>query len=423
MKIWTDKRYPIILSCANCLAPWVEREVREMGYRPIDVTDNVVVVEGGLRDVFRLNLQLRTAHRVLVPLLRTTCRHVRELYDLVTTIDWENLLDPDGYFSVASVVHNDTVRDTRLPSLITKDAIADRMRAKCGRRPDSGSDYDAGAAVFVHWEEQRAIIYLDTSGSPLSKRGYRKIPGSAPMQETLAAACIDAMKWNRKTPFISPMCGSGTPAIEAALAAIGRAPGSLRSHFAFMSLKGYKQIIPNEKAPRVAPRHRFGVSPEQIWKDMLLESAEKEKKSIPPIIATDISPEAVENAQINAHAAGVHNLIQFKACDFADTPIPDHFVPDLTPEEKKEYPYKGCVFFNPEYGIRLGNPVELASVYERIGNFMSEKCKGYVGGLITGSPELSKMVNLFYITRIPFYNGPIDCRLFIFPNCEIKGAK
>ena len=297
------------------------------------------------------------------------------------------------------------------------------MRAKCGRRPDSGSDYDAGAAVFVHWEDQRAIIYLDTSGSPLSKRGYRKIPGSAPMQETLAAACIDAMKWNRKTPFISPMCGSGTPAIEAALAAIGRAPGSLRSHFAFMSLKGYKQIIPNEKAPRVAPRHRFGVSPEQIWKDMLLESAEKEKKNIPPIIATDISPEAVENAQINAHAAGVHNLIQFKACDFADTPIPDHFVPDFTPEEEKKYPYKGCVFFNPEYGIRLGNPVELASVYERIGNFMSEKCKGYVGGLITGSPELSKMVNLYYITRIPFYNGPIDCRLFIFPNCEIKGAK
>ena len=423
MKIWTDKRYPIILSCANCLAPWVEREVREMGYRPIDVTDNVVVVEGGLRDVFRLNLQLRTAHRVLVPLLRTTCRHVRELYDLVTTIDWENLLDPDGYFSVASVVHNDTVRDTRLPSLITKDAIADRMRAKCGRRPDSGSDYDAGAAVFVHWEDQRAIIYLDTSGSPLSKRGYRKIPGSAPMQETLAAACIDAMKWNRKTPFISPMCGSGTPAIEAALAAIGRAPGSLRSHFAFMSLKGYKQIIPNEKAPRVAPRHRFGVSPEQIWKDMLLESAEKEKKSIPPIIATDISPEAIENAQANAHAAGVHKFIQFKACDFAETPIPDTFTPDLTPEEHKKYPYKGCVFFNPEYGIRLGDPVELAGVYERIGTFMNEKCKGYVGGLITGSPELSKMVNLYYITRIPFYNGPIDCRLFIFPNCEIKGAK
>ena len=101
MKIWTDKEYPIIISCAKCLAPWVEKEVIELGYRPIDVTDNVVVVKGAIRDVFKLNLRLRTAHRVLVPLLRATCRHVRELYNLVSSIDWENLLDADGYFSVS----------------------------------------------------------------------------------------------------------------------------------------------------------------------------------------------------------------------------------------------------------------------------------------------------------------------------------
>ena len=421
MRIWTDRRYPIILSCAKCLAPWVEREVKELGYRPIDITDNVVVVEGNMRDVFRLNLRLRTAHRVLVPLLRDTCRHVRELYSLVRSIDWENLLEADGYFSVSSIVHNDTVRDTRLPSLVTKDAIADRMREKCGRRPDSGADYDAGAAVFVHWDRNRVIIYLDTSGSPLSKRGYRKIPGSAPMQETLAAACIDALKWNRATPFISPMCGSGTPAIEAALAAINRAPGSLRSHFAFMSIKGYNQIIEGEKAPRSAPRQRFGATPEQIWKDMVLEAAEQERTTdLPPIIATDISPEAVQNAQINAHAAGVSQHIQFVACDFGETPIPQWDGPGMPAMDKT---YKGCVFFNPEYGIRLGDPAELVPIYERIGTFMNEKCSGYVGGLITGNPELSKMVNLFYITRIPFYNGPIDCRLFVYPGCELKGAK
>ena len=414
MKIWTDKKYPIILSCAKCLAPWVEKEVTELGYRPIDIQDNVVVVEGNMRDVFKLNLRLRTAHRVLVPLLRVRCRHVRELYDQVASIDWENLLDPDGYVSVSSVVHNNSVRDTRLPSLVTKDAIVDRMRLKCNRRPDSGADNDRGAAVFLHWEDQRVIIYLDTSGTPLSKRGYRKIPGSAPMQETLAAACIDAMKWDRKTPFISPMCGSGTPAIEAALAAIGRAPGSLRSHFAFMSLKGYQQIIPNEKAPRIAPRQRFGATPEQIWKEMLLEAAEQENTSnLPPIIATDISPEAVANAQMNAHAAGVNNYIQFSACDFSETPIPENYATTAQ--------YRGCVFFNPEYGIRLGDPEELAPIYERIGTFLNEKCKGYVGGLITGNPDLAKMVQLYYVTRIPFYNGPIDCRLFIYPNCELKG--
>ena len=415
MKIWTDKCYPIILSCAKNLAPWVEREVRNLGYSPIDSTENTVVVKGALRDVFRLNLRMRTAHRVLVPLLRATCHHVRDLYQLVGSIDWENLIEADGYFSVASVVHNNTVRDTRLPSLVTKDAIVDRIRMKCNRRPDSGPDYDRGAAVFLHWENNCMIIYLDTSGAPLSKRGYRKIPGSAPMQETLAAACIDAMKWDRKSPFVSPMCGSGTPAIEAALAAINRAPGSLRSHFGFMSLKGFNQIIPNETAPRVAPRQRFGVSPEQIWKDMVLEAAEQEKTyGIPPIVATDISPEAVQNARLNAHAAGVSKYIEFKACDFGDTPIPDF------PVEKGSY--RGFIFFNPEYGIRLGDPAELAPIYERIGTFMNEKCSGYVGAVLTGSPELSKQINLYYVTRIPFYNGPIDCRLFIFPNCEIKGA-
>ena len=157
MNIWSDKKYPIILSCAKFLEPWVEREVRALGYKPIDFTDNIVVVEGSMRDVFKLNLNLRCAHRVLVPLFRGTCRHIRELYEKTYSIDWENLLDPDGYFSVSSVVWNDTVRDTRLPSLTVKDAIADRMRAKCQRRPDSGPDYDRGAAVFLHWEKNTAI--------------------------------------------------------------------------------------------------------------------------------------------------------------------------------------------------------------------------------------------------------------------------
>lgn len=407
MRLWTDKKYPIILSCAKFLEPWVENEVRSLGYELKDKTDNIVVVEGGMRDVLKLNLRLRTAHRVLVPLLRTTCRHVRELYEKVGSIDWENIFSPDGYFSVTSIVYNNTVRDTRLPSLVTKDAICDRIRMKRGRRPDSGADYDRGGAVFLHWEKNSAIIYIDTTGTPLSKRGYRKIPGSAPMQETLAACCIDALKWNGTSPFISPMCGSGTPAIEAALLAINRAPGSLRSRFAFMSVLGWEQMIPGESAPRIAPRQRFGATPEQIWKEMVLESADNEKKEgFPEIIATDISPDAVDNAQMNAHAAGVKELIKFKVCDFGDTPVPADG--------------GGVVFFNPEYGIRLGTIEELTPVYERIGTFMAEKCAGYTGGLITGNPDLAKVVPLYYSHRVPFYNGPIDCRLFVYPGCRLK---
>ena len=406
MRIWTDKNYPIIISCAKQLSCWTEKEVIEMGYKPVEVTENTVVVRGEMRDVMRLNLWLRTAHRVLVPLLRTNCRNIKDLYTAVKSIDWENLIEADGYFSVSSVVHNKTIRDTRIPSLYTKDAIVDRIREKCQRRPDSGGE-NLGAAVFLYWEKDEAIIYLDTSGEPLSKRGYRRIPGSAPMQETLAAACIMAMGWKGETPFVSPMCGSGTPAIEATMMAMNRAPGLLKGHYAFQSIKDYRRIIPGESAPLVAPRQRSGASPEQIWKEMQIEAGKKEKvENLPVIIATDISPEAVENAHTNAIAAGVAPYIKFIDCDFAKTPIPEE---------------KGTIFFNPEYGIRLGDPQELSLVYERIGSFLNEKCKGWTGGLITGNPDLARMVNLFYKTRIPFYNGPIDCRLFLYEGCELKG--
>lgn len=406
MKIWEDKNYPIIISCAKELSRWTEVEVRDLGYAPIEVTENTVVVRGDMRDVMKLNLKLRTAHRVLVPLLRADCRNIRDLYNLAKSIDWENLIEADGYFSVSSIVHNYTIRDTRIPSLYTKDAIADRMREKCQRRPDSGGE-NKGSAVFVYWERDEVIIYLDTSGEPLSKRGYRKIPGSAPMQETLAAACLMAMHWDKKSPFLSPMCGSGTPAIEAAMMALNKAPGALKGHFAFQSIKGYTRIIPGESAPRIAPRQHIGASPEQIWKEIVLDAKNEEvTEGIPKIIATDISPEAVENAHTNAIAAGVAPYIEFKDCDFAETPIPQD---------------KGCIFFNPEYGIRLGTVEELSPVYERIGTFMNEKCAGWTGALITGNPDLAHLVNLYYKTRVPFFNGPIDCRLFIYPGCELKG--
>jgi putative N6-adenine-specific DNA methylase len=227
------------------------------------------------------------------------------------------------------------------------------------------------------------------------------------MQETLAAACLMGMGWKGDKPFLSPMCGSGTPAIEAAMIALNRAPGSLKGHFAFQSIKGYTRIIPGESAPNVAPRQRAGASPEQIWKEMILESKAKERKEgLPKIIATDISPEAVENAHSNAIAAGVAQYIEFKACDFADTPVPEE---------------KGAIFFNPEYGIRLGTFEELAPLYERIGTFLAEKLNGWTGALITGNPDLARLVDLYYKTRIPFFNGPIDCRLFIYPGCEVKG--
>jgi 23S rRNA G2445 N2-methylase RlmL len=397
MKLWKDT-YPLIISCARGLVPQTSAELTRMGYSIIDSTETYAVVRGNMRDMMRLNLQLRTAHRVLVPLLRTRCRHLRELYDHVYSIDWENLLEADGYFTVNSVVRNNTIRDTRMPSLKTKDAIADRMRNTCGGRPDSGRE-TYGAAIFVYWQDDELIVYLDSSGEPLSKRGYRKLPGVAPMQETLAAACVLASGWDGKTPFVSPMCGSGTPAIEAALIAINRAPGSFKSHFAFMAVKGYRITIPGERAG-TSVRQRFGASPEQIWKEMVATAHANERKTdLPPILATDINPETVEAAHDNAIAAGVAQYITFATCDFAATRLP---------------PAPGVIFLNPEYGERLGNETDLEPLYSRIGDFFKQKCAGYTGCVLTGNMEMSRKIGLRSIKRIPFFNGPIECRMVVF---------
>ena len=398
MNLWKNT-YPIIVSCAKGLAPLTAQEMKDLGYKLIEETENTVVTFGGIRDIFKLNLCLRTAHRVLAPVLRIDCLNLRELYDAAFSIDWENLLDADGYFTVNSVVHNDTVRDTRMPSLVTKDAIADRMRIHCGgARPDSGPA-NFGSAVFVYWEDRTAIFYLDTSGEPLSKRGYRKLPGPAPLQETLAAGCVIASGWNRNSPFLAPMCGSGTPAIEAALYALNRAPGSFKSHFAFMSLKGYTITLPGEKAGRFS-RRRFGASPEEIWKSMVHEVREQERKTpMPRIIATDIDQEAVEISQINAIAAGVSEYIEFHTCDFAETPVPQP---------------PGTIFLNPAYGARLGSADELVPLYQRIGDFFKQRCTGYTGCVLTGNMELSHKVGLHSKQRIPFFNGRIECRMMVY---------
>jgi 23S rRNA (guanine2445-N2)-methyltransferase / 23S rRNA (guanine2069-N7)-methyltransferase len=411
MNLWKNV-YPIIVSCAKGLAPMTELELRRMGYEIVESTENTVVVRGGMRDIMRLNLQLRSAHRVLAPLLRSDCRNLDDLYDAVASIDWENLLEADGYFTVNSVVHNDSIRDTRMPSLVTKDAIADRMRTHCGgARPDSGPE-TFGASVFVYWEDLLTIIYLDTTGEPLSKRGYRRIPGTAPMQETLAAGCVLASGWEGKTPFVAPMCGSGTPAIEAALLALNRAPGSFKSHFAFMSIKGYQLKIAGEQAagavaPKVPARGNAspyiklaGASPEEIWKAMVQEAkAAETPDKVPPILASDIDENAVEIAHMNAIAAGVSKFITFSVNDFAASKIP---------------PPPGVIFMNPAYGERLGADDDLIALYGRIGDFFKQKCAGYTGCVLTGNMALSRKVGLRSKHRIPFYNGAIECRMMVY---------
>ncbi len=378
--IWSTEAN-IGLACARGLTPCTLREVRELGFRIAEHDNDSVTVRGTLIDAMRLNLRIRTAHRVVFPLINVQAKNLDHLYSHAYGIPWEDWLDPDGYFTVHGAVKNDTVRDTRMPALRIKDAIADRMRAKTGKRPNSGKDVD-GAAIFFIWHERALRIFVDTSGVPLSRRGYRLLPGEAPMQEPLAAACAMASGWDAKSPFISPMCGSGTPAIEAALIAKNRAPGSFRKHFAFMDLKGFKEEA------------------EAAW------LAEKEKAAadeipaseMPRIVATDISRDAVRIARANAKAAHVEQFISFGVCDFADTALP---------------PGGGTIFMNPEYGERLGEREALIPLYRRIGAWLGDH-PAFHGSILTASPMLARETGLKPADLIPFYNGPIECRLVKF---------
>ncbi|RYY07169.1 MAG: class I SAM-dependent RNA methyltransferase, partial [Sphingobacteriaceae bacterium] len=256
-----------------------------------------------------------------------------------------------------------------------KDAVVDRIKDKKGIRPNSGPEWNK-TVLHLYWHESQADIFLDTSGETLSKHGYRKIPGKAPMLEALATSTILASNWDQKSTFINPMCGSGTLAIEAALLATNKRPGLFRMNYAFMHILGYD---------------------EQVFFTERRKLKDISKKEIDfKILASDISEDAVSISQNNAKTAGVDHLITFQVCDFAETEVPEQ---------------PGVVFFNPEYGERLGVHTKLEATYKRVGDFLKTDCKGYRGYVFTGNPELAKKVGLKAARKIEFFNGKLDCRL------------
>lgn len=366
----------ITITCHKRLSPYLEMEVQELGFAIEETFITGVKLKGTLNDCIVLNLNLRCASQVLYSLQQFKAFDADDVYKVLRTYPWEEILPDGGYFSVTSNVNNDTINNSMFANLRVKDAIVDRIRERTGNRPSTGSDLK-GTVVHLFWKNDAAEVFIDTSGDSLARHGYRKIPGLAPMLEGLAAATILATQWNKRSPFINPMCGSGTLAIEAALIATNRRPGLFRNQFAFMHIKGYEDTF-------------------YLQSDAQLETKIEEIPNL-RIIASDISSRAIENARKNAVAAGVANLIQFVVTDFAATPVPQN--------------EHGVVMLNPEYGERLGDIVALEATYSRIGDFLKQQCGGYWGYIFTGNMELAKKIGLKAKRRIEFYNSTIDCRL------------
>lgn len=375
MQVFHNKS-KVIITCNKRLSPYLQEEVKALGYVIERSFATGVELNITLKECIKLNLNLRCASQILYAIKSFKATTPDDLYKEIKAIEWEELIDFSGYFSVTSNVDNPNITTPLFANLKVKDAIVDRIKEKKGIRPNSGSDANK-TVVHLYWKDTDADVFIDTSGETLAKHGYRKIPGKAPMLEALAAGVILASNWDRKSPFINPMCGSGTLAIEAALIATNRAPGLYRMNYGFMHILGY-----NEEDFFAERR----ILKEQVIKNIDLK-----------IIASDLSEDAVEVTRRNAKTAGVDTLIEFEVCDFELTPVPEEG--------------KGVVVFNPEYGERLGVHSKLELTYKRMGDFMKTKCKGYSGYIFTGNPDLAKKIGLKASKKIEFYNGKLDCRL------------
>ncbi|MEI9809708.1 MAG: hypothetical protein WDO16_18630 [Bacteroidota bacterium] len=241
MNLFTDKAV-IIITCPKRLAPWLEQEVKDLGFDIEETFITGVKLSGTINDCIKLNLNLRCASQVLYRLKQFEATDADAIYNTLLPYPWENILPDPGYFSITSNVSNPTINNSMFANLRVKDAIVDRLRDKRGTRPSTGSAL-TGAVINLFWKNDKAEIFIDTSGDSLGRHGYRKIPGQAPMLEALAAATILATRWDKQSPFINPMCGSGTVAIEAAMIATNRRPGLFRTNYAFMHLQGYDDTI------------------------------------------------------------------------------------------------------------------------------------------------------------------------------------
>lgn len=373
-------RSAILLTCPQGLAPFLADEVRALGFAAEPLKAGVLT-SGTPADCMGFNLHLRTAHRVLYEVWRGRAFDSDALYAAARALPWEKWFAPGAPFTVSSSVRNETVRDSRFPNLRLKDAIADRFREATGARPDSGRERDA-ASVFLHWRGNAATVYLDTSGEPLARRGYRLEPHKAPMQETLAAACLLALGYDPELPLVNPMCGSGTLAVEAALLATRTAPGLLREDFAFRSLQGFD---------------------EDAWRAMRTQARRAMRPAPAPIVATDLDPRAVAATCANADRAGMAGFVSATACDFSATPLPS-----AAPAQG------GLIVMNPEYGQRLGGDERLAALYPAMGDWLKQRCQGWRAGIFTGNPDLAKRIGLKPASRVPFWNAKIECRLLAF---------
>jgi len=367
------------VTCSLGMEPILADELRALDAHNVRLGRGGVSCEGDRRLLYRANLWLRTAVRVLQPLFETPVQSTDELYDAVGRIDWDEYLTPDHTLAVDCNVRDSAITHSQYAARRVKDAICDQFRAKTGRRPSVDTERPM-VGLNLHISRDLAILSLDSSWDSLHKRGYRPKLNKAPLNEALAAGLIYSTGWRHDQPFVDPLCGSGTLPIEAAWMALHRPPGLTRKHFGFMGWMDYD----------------IG-----LWADVRDEARDGVGKYLPAVIqGSDVRADAIQFCETNARAAGIGHLLQFAKQDLAN------WNPPAGPP--------GVWLCNPPYGERIGEMDELVPLYRLIGEVIATRCRDWTCWVFTSNKELGEEIGLKPYKSIPWFNGKLTCKLMGF---------
>ncbi|HYG53779.1 MAG TPA: THUMP domain-containing protein [Burkholderiales bacterium] len=349
-------------------------EVKSAGATDSAAVPGGVTFSGTWETCYRLNLWSRIASRVLWRVAEFDYRNEVDLYAAVHRVDWTKFFAVQKTIRVNVTAQRSPLKSLEFATLRIKDAVCDRFREATGRRPDvERTAPDVRIHAFL--ESDKGQVYLDTSGEPLFKRGWRAGHADAPLRENLAAGIIKLTGWHPGEPLLDPMCGGATLLVEAGTMARGRAPGAKRS-FGFSNLLSFKR---------------------EVWEAVLNEEAASPAN--PSLHGSDTEPKALNAARRNLAAAGVERWVTLERSDVLERAAPAP---------------SGVLVMNPPYGERMGSPEELAEFYPRLGNALKQRFAGWRCYIFTADMRLPKLIRLQPSRRTPLWNGALECRLYEF---------
>jgi putative N6-adenine-specific DNA methylase len=362
-------------TCPRGLEGVLKEELLAIGAGGITTVDGGVRFTGAFTLAYLVNLESRVASRVLWQVAQGRYRSENDIYETVRALPWQSWFTVDHTIRVDVTGIRAAVRSLEFVTLRVKDAICDTFRDACHRRPSVDTrNPDARINAFLTANE--FTVYLDTSGEPLFKRGYRAAGGDAPLRENLAAGVLRLAAWTPGTTLLDPMCGSGTFLCEAAMIAMDRAPG-LEREFGFEKLSMFDAR--QWQALKEAARDRVR-APERL-----------------SIYGSDRYGDALKLARANLTALGVAHAVQLKQADILDMPAPGP---------------SGLLVTNPPYGVRLADQTALGALYPKWGDALKKKFSGWTAYILTADLRLPKLIGLSASRRTPLFNGALECRLF-----------